>query len=368
MIYNIFGRNVKIEFEDKTIEKFLHDWVKHYPEGDGQVDVDIKFVKKIPRLQGIFYSSPASYVVYDNASLMNIGKHKVLFQKEDKKLNIYIQYYYHSNPLKEFLVKFRNIGFFSTLENVGAFFHEMVLVLMQYVLDDKMLIHSSAVKNLNTNEVILFGGSGGVGKTSLELLLCNELNYSFIADDISVVDKEGFVYPNLAYPKIYAYNTFNNEKIKDIIFENRGPVDKFQWKIRRMVKGDKGVRRAVSPFRLYKNVETRRQKINSYYLLQRTNKVEKIKITPLDKDTASYATYLIIKNEYGVATLHFGWSEYNTLFDERINPIVSLDKVYEQWKRDFNSLFNRINTYLIEIPVDINHNEFIKFFKGYFQG
>jgi hypothetical protein len=113
-------------------------------------------------------------------------------------------------------------------------------------------------------------------------------------------------------------------------------------------------------------VETEKQKVSSYYLLQRTNRVKKIKITPLNKSIASYATYLITKGEYGATASRLRWSEYNALFDERINPVARPDELYEQWRADLDLVFGGINTYLIEIPVNINHSEFMEFFRKYF--
>ncbi len=368
MIYNIFGKNIKIECEDKKIERILYNWVKKYPLGfEENIEINIRFVNNLPNFKGIFYNSPTNYLVYDNINIMKIAKHEIIFEKDKNILNIYVKYKYKTNYIKNFILKFISIGYFNSLENVGAFFYEMILVFMQYILNDKMLIHASAMKNLNTNKVILFGGSGGVGKTSLELLLCNKLNYSFIADDISVVDKDGYIYPNLAYPKIYAYNTIKNTNIKNIIFNNRKLLDKIQWIFMRKIRGDKGVRRAIFPFELYKNVEIQKNIITSYYILQKTNKVQKITISKLDKKTTAYATYIIIKNEYGNATIHFGWSEYNTLFHEAINPIIKLDTVYEQWKLNYERLFSNVNTYLVEIPIDIKYSEFMSFFEKYFE-
>ena len=365
-VYKIFGKNIKIEYEDFMIKKYLEKWLNNYPKGDeNRIDVNIKFVNELPFYNGNYYNSPTSYKVYDSVVFMNIGKHQVIFDKRDI-LTIYIKYSYKNYFLKNNFLKFRNIGYFNYLENIGAFFYEMILVFMQYILNDKVLIHSSAMKNLNTNEVFLFGGSGGVGKTSLELLLCKKLNFSFIADDISVVDEVANVYPNLAYPKIYAYNVVNNNEIKEIIFKNRNVLDKLQWEFMRKLKGENSVRRAVSPFELYKSVETGKNKITSYYILQKTNKVSKITITELDKKIASYATYLIIKNEYGNATIHYGWSEYNALWDDSIKPIIELDNVYDNWKHKYNKLFSNIDTYLIEIPINIKHNDFIRFFEDYF--
>jgi len=74
-------------------------------------------------------------------------------------------------------------------------------------------VHCAGVSD-HENRAILIGGTGGVGKTSLEMELCRNYGCSFINDDISVLDSDGWVYPNLAFPKIYGYNLENNDKVK----------------------------------------------------------------------------------------------------------------------------------------------------------
>ena len=78
---------------------------------------------------------------------------------------------------------------------------------------DLSLIHASGVV-LSNGKAILLGGTGGIGKTSLELELCLNEKASFLTDDIAVIDKEGFLWPNLSFPKIYGYNLAGNKALK----------------------------------------------------------------------------------------------------------------------------------------------------------
>jgi serine kinase of HPr protein (carbohydrate metabolism regulator) len=71
-------------------------------------------------------------------------------------------------------------------------------------IDDVIVIHGSSVYNNNTGYV--FTGSGGSGKTAISTSLISEKNYKFIADDITFLSKDGRLYGNFEFPKIYHYN------------------------------------------------------------------------------------------------------------------------------------------------------------------
>ena len=370
MIYEIFGKKIRVEYEDDNIRQVLAPWLENYNilNESKDIDVDINFVNEIDISNKQFYNSPSDYFIFNNGVFINKGLHKLYFEKKyNNKLLIKIKYNYTKNFIKMYKQKISNIGYHSTLENVGAFFHEMVLVYMQHLFYDRALIHSSAMKSNKSNKIYLFGGSGGVGKTSLELLLCNKLEYSFIADDISVIDEEGCVYPNLAYPKIYAYNVENNEQLKRKIFENRDFLDKFQWFFKIYKRGPKSVRRAINPNILYGKIERNKNKIDKYFILQKTNMVTEITIEKIDYQIASKATLNIIQNEYAYETIHFKWAEYGTMFENSITPIVELNKVYDEWHKIYNNIFENIETYVIKLPINLSHNKFLEFFTNYFK-
>jgi len=370
--YEIFGKKVKIEnfvFNSKEY-KILQEWLKHYRVNNDKLkeDIVINIVEKINiNYDEFHYNSPTDYKVFKNGFVFNLSGHLVYIKKENNILKIDIQFNCTKNKLKKFLQKFKSIGFVNCEENIGAFFYEMILVYSQYLFEDRALIHASAVKSTTTNDTILFGGSGGVGKTSLEILLCMSNKYKFLADDISVIDNKGYIYPNFAYPKIYAYNLENIDRLKMTIFQNRTFLDKFQWKLRLKLKGAKGVRRAIDPAIIY-NIEKNRQKITKYFHLVKTNEVENIQIEVIDnKDLLSKAVLNIIQNEYGCDTIHYNWEAYNSLFMNK-KPLVDLNELYNRWFKIYNDIFSNINTYIIKIPINISHKEFLRHMENYFIG
>src|SRR5690606_41041284 len=102
----------------------------------------------------------------------------------------------------------------------GMVFHELALVPAAHWLSDVAVVHASAMAG-PSGEVTLIGGTGGVGKTSLMLDLCLRRGFTFMADDISIVGADGWVHPNLAYRKIYAYHLQDNPELARRVFQGR---------------------------------------------------------------------------------------------------------------------------------------------------
>ena len=66
-------------------------------------------------------------------------------------------------------------------------------------------IHGSAIISENKN-VFIFSGTGGIGKTFLEMSFILKDNYGFFADDIVLIGDNCSAFANYAFPKIYQYN------------------------------------------------------------------------------------------------------------------------------------------------------------------
>ncbi len=352
MIYCIFGKKIKINIECLETKYILEKELSIYPQSNKNTsDIDIYFVEKL-LLDEIYSSSPAIHKTFKNGFLANFGSNKILFKKEEK-LKIYIQI----NKTKNFLGKFRSIGYRYNIENVGQILHELILVPINFFYSDRALIHASSMKNLNTNKTLMFGGTGGVGKTSLELLLCKELDYSFISDDIAiVVDKK--VFPNLSYPKIYAYNVEENKNFENLLFKGRNLIDKIQWNFLKKFKGLNRVRRAISPDKIYSSIEIEGNNIDEYYLLFRTNNVNSVEFEEINYNQASQLTLDIIKNEYHSVLQHITWHEYNANL-MNFESILNTEQIYSNWLNTYMNMFKNIKSTIVKIPIDIQHDEFL---------
>ncbi len=360
MIKNIFGKSVKFIFEDERVAKTLSNELALYMDSPhSNIDVEVIFVKKMINIK-YQYISPAIHTTTHNGFLAHYGSSKVFYIKKENVLKIYIEILKTS-----LLIKCISVDFNTALESVGTILHELVLVPMTYFYDDLTIVHASSFKNKNTNKVYLIGGTGGVGKTSLELLYCKKNNYSFISDDIAVVDNKGNVYPNLSFPKIYAYNVGSDKEFEKFVLSNDSIYGKFQWHFIKMLRGEKRVRRRLSATTLYGQVEQNSSNINNYNILARNNQqkdITKERIANIDDVVQN--TLNIIKNEYHTFHQHIVWHEYNCLINN-IKPIIRLEQSFATTKEILYSCFRNTENYYIKIPNNLKHSDFISNMESY---
>ena len=151
--------------------------------------------------------------------------------------------------------RWRSIQFASSDEMSGQTLHELALIPSLYFEEELVPIHAAALE-LPDAGMTLIGGTGGVGKTTMALDLCRTMGASFAADDIAVVDGRGNVHPNLAYPKIYAYNLRGDPELRASVLGSASRADRAQWRWRQRRVGPAGVRRRVSPRMLFGSVAT----------------------------------------------------------------------------------------------------------------
>ncbi len=360
MIYNIFGKNIQINIKNSELKEILLKELEIYGKGDiEKLDYTINFIEKI-ELSGIYSNTPSIHKTLNNGFFCDFGICKVLFTKVDN-LKINVEY----KASESYLSKFRSIMYRNSSENIGQVLHELIFIPLNFFDKERTIIHSSSMKNLDTNRTLMIGGTGGVGKTSLELLLCRELNYSFISDDIAVVDNKGLLYPNLAFPKIYAYNVIDNKELKNVLFMNRTVIDKMQWDIRKKLRGNSSVRRSISPQDIFKSIETSFNKIDDYYILFKTNEANRIIVKDISSEMASEMTLEILKNEYHSVFQHITWHEYNCRL-MGYEPVLRLEDIFSNWKNLYNKIFTEINCKIVKIPLTIKHQEFLKEMKSIF--
>jgi hypothetical protein len=156
--------------------------------------------------------------------------------------------------MARFVERARSIQFSAADEQVGQIFHELMLIPSAYFRPDRVLIHASAFQ-APSGKVIAIGGTGGVGKTSLELALCLHGDFRFVTDDICVLSESGHVWPILAPPKIYGYNTEHDRELRRKVLERRSSIDRLHWRWRSR-RGSDRVRRRAPVDELYSSFST----------------------------------------------------------------------------------------------------------------
>ncbi|MEQ8907456.1 hypothetical protein [Ekhidna sp.] len=353
--YLVFGKVIELNTIDSREGKLLHNELSVYPLAtQGPVDLQINYV--LPVKSGdVIGRNPSTHSLRNDGFDFTMGPVTISYwfeQKDITRIDFSIK---RSSTLMSTLNKLMNIQFTNHKEAIGQWFHEFVIVPLGFVLDGRALLHSSAVMTPE-RKAILFGGTGGVGKTSLEIELCKHQDCSFLTDDISFVSDDGDIFPNLAYPKIYGYNIKGDPKTRKEVFKGKGVINRFFFWLHSL-RGDQYVRRRMSPAVFYGKVQNEKVSIQSYLILSKMD-VDRIELKPLEVDKALNLSQKVIEREYQTFIDHLVWHDYNSILADK-EPIISEKKLLSKNQTILQSALNKIdNIYLVKIPLHLPHAEF----------
>lgn len=345
-VRKIFGKNIRIECCDEYMASILYDELSLYPAANqDSCDFILQIVSNDEIDERIRSFNDEEYIFIPS----KIGDRYFIFEGT-KLIRVLFTLNKPLNNLHGWIQRFRNMGFNRREERIGQIIHELVLVPSVLFDDHVVPIHSSAVKF--NNQVVLFGGSGGVGKTSLELELCFHRGAHFIADDISVVSKGGMVYPNLSYPKIYGYNVEGQERIKNLVINKSDFFDRLHWNYHYR-KGPNKVRRRVSPKTIYGKFENQSLKVDRYLILDRCEG-EEFSTRKISVSEASERTVKILKEELAGVLEQLNHQKNCRQKDFKKEAIL------ERWTDNLNQLLSCFRCEMISIPKTMPHSEFKK--------
>ncbi len=360
MSVEIFGKKFAIYFDGIDSKEFMEE-ISIYESSSNKFniyDYEVVFLRNnnCTFSEEIISINPSSFFfLKDGSFAVDYGHSIIHYQltKIPKKVTVKVKQ-------QSFLRKFLSMEYRSNLENLGQIFHELIAVPLMFFDKKKFLIHASAVYDRDSNQVIMFGGTGGVGKTSLELFLSKKEKYSFFADDICVIDNDGFVYPNLSYPKIYGYNVMNNKFLttKDLL-KNDTLLSKIHWFLHYYLRGPNKVRRKLRPDYLFKGgIRRQKSKIGKYYILFRTATVKDICLTDVPVTKVVEPTIQIIKNEYYAFLRNIRWFVVNS---ELANKKIDLQEFNVAFSKEIlENALKGAEIYVLKIPLTLSHNEFLE--------
>lgn len=359
MIKKIFGYNIEIKSDEpnSVLYKKLIESLKYYDESsENDIDIEINLFKKNKfNFKEYKLINPKIYY-YDNNKTAICLSDKIIEKKLLKNklcINIYLEY---NTPktIFNFLRKIISYEFKYSSENFPQFFYEMILIPMMCFEKERALIHCSSIAC--NNKVIFLGGTGGVGKTSTLIELGREKKVSFVCDDILVIDKENF-YENYAYPKIYAYNTIGDKKLEYDILKREGILSKIHWITKKKINPAK-VRRKILPEEFYKIKDFNKKNLNKIYIILSRGNYEKMQLKSLEKNSAKEITKHIILTEYKKYIEIVNYEIINKiLYDGHTNG-DNFNHGLENWNNIYDHFFKNTDTYVLEIPKEIDHSIF----------
>ncbi len=353
----IFSKNITVEFEtaNPQIEKAVAEQLSYYPsfEENEKSDILIKITDK-QRNRKILYRNPSVHEELENGFIAHYNNYSVAYSKFDGKTQLELFIRPSGKGLISFLKKFNNIEFATREERAAQILFESALVPATFFETNLFPVHSSGFEK--NGKGILTGGTGGSGKTSLELELCLRQNFTFLNDDIAIINSNGEILPNLAHPKIYGYNLINNDELKNKLFSERSALDKFHWAIKSQLYGiDKARRRfEIRNF----NYSINPVKLSHYFILAKENR-ENIIAEEIYPEKAAQMHLSVILAEYYEFLNHVKWHEFNARAFS-FKPIIEFSSLSNNWLETAKKVFGKVKTFIIKIPFDIEHRRFLK--------
>ena len=360
--YRIFNRVVRITLSaaltKKQVEELLGP-LTLYPEAANpeEADLEVEFAHTTGSHE-VLATNPSNHSEMAHGFTLRYPKYEIAVKRIGDKLSFTVLLSRRKrNPLIEYLSRLYSMDYATITQRLSQLLFEQVLIPSEFFDPNRIPVHSSSMVAPD-GRAILIGGTGGVGKTSLELELCMNRGYAFMADDISVVDTDGFVHPNLAFPKIYSYNVKGNPVLKKKVLSKCSVDDRLAWYFKYFFFGANSVRRKVSPRELFGGYANEKKKISKYYILIK-EKREDIMISKIDASTAARMTIAIVKTEYSEFFNHILWHEFYC-YAKGVNPIISMNDIRERWNRQLVKVFEQFETSLVFIPMGLEHRKFVQ--------
>lgn len=318
--------------------------------------VEIKVVQDANSQSSEILNNPSSHKLIKDGFIIVYPKYSVSYCHSKSKLKIEIQLFKQGNKAIRYLKKLNNVQYEDIEERITQIIWENCLYSSIYFFPEYTLIHCSGF-SVNNQEALLLGGTGGVGKTSLELELAKKKQVGFLNDDIAILNKEGQVYPNLSWPKIYAYNLIDNPKIYDLIFARRSIDDKLAWKIKKGIFGSSKVRRTINPSELFSQATSFSPVPLKKYIFLSRGRYPELKLKQFSNKKVAELNITILKTEFSDFEKHVNWHQFNSALADK-KPMINLYEVHNNWLKINQNIFKDVDCYILEIPSDMNHTDF----------
>lgn len=177
--------------------------------------------------------------------------------------------FFQYTPLR-FFMPFQN-GEFATLANRQAskFVYDVFVPLVQSILLKKnaSFIHAGVLHG--TQGGVVFCGQGGSGKTSATSYLCfkHPGKWSFLSDDLGIIDEQGKLFLNPMALNVYPYNTASFPELESFIYDSMSPLERLNWWARENFKSHKSALKRIAPPKKY--IGTRNSSVHTIFHLER---------------------------------------------------------------------------------------------------
>lgn len=355
-LYQIFGRTTRLIFDDSVAASVLAEELTLYPqEPPGSAPVlDIHYGAVPVPAAGLI--NPSLHYELKDGFLTEFRRATARWYFQEQRL-VRVDFDLRrarTTGLRSHAQRMLSNQFTTKDEAVGQAFHELILIPSLYFDSTRLLVHASGLQDPDGG-VTLIGGTGGVGKTSMELDLCRLHGYKFVADDIAVLDGRGHVWPNLAFPKIYGYNLQGDDALREVLLRGRSWGDRLNWRLHGL-RGPQHVRRRVSPARLYPAYSSTGGPLRRYIFISREVR-DDISVEEASSALLAHLSITVMDAEYHLFHNHLAWHRLNRLLMGD-DPITGREEVLGRWRTQLTALLANVECTIVRAPRKMDHRDF----------
>lgn len=356
---HVFGRRVTVHPGGGVAGRVLREELAAYPTWDGAGDPDLTLTVEAPEAHGatasgVLSSNPSTHIEREDGFTARYTMASVDHTwREGQHRALGVRVHRPASGLWRAAQRAADMQFASREARAGMIAHELALVPAMVLDPERLPIHASGLQAPDGG-ILLLGGTGGVGKTSLGLELGRHAGYRFVADDIAVLDASGQVYPNLAYPKVYGYNMVGHDDLRASVLHGRGVLDRLHWHAHKARGLDK-VRRRASPEALYGPVSTGGP-LARYVVLARESRTD-LRLDPVGADEAAEVSVRVLQTEFAAFLKHLQWHAYNRALLGR-EPFTTPEAVAGRWREGLAQALGTAECVVARIPIGMEHGRF----------
>lgn len=341
------------KLKKRTLNAIESQFKSFLISNENKAAIEFHFVEDINLyFQYEHYINIASVQFTDNTLKFVNGEVSFVYLVEDSIHKIYVQI--KNDAGFKANLRFLNKNYIDAIElKVAIFYYRIFLVFTQLVNIEHNVtyIHGASICN-NKKEAILFPADSGVGKSSMLFRLAKEGKYSYIADDLSIIDDKLNTYYSGRAISMKPYHIKNFPFLSKMIEKEMPKYQQIQWKVlndNRLVFG-------MDPRVLFSNKVKKQANIKKVIHLVNTNN-KNFTLQDIDSKIVAAASANILMNELFLGYFNI----YKALSIPGNNLFMSPGLIYKKTLDHYLKVFRETENYLLLVPYMSNPNEMYEF-------
>jgi len=205
---------------------------------------------------------------------------------------------------------------------------------------------------------------GGVGKTTALLKLVGGSGWSFLSDDLGLIDDTRTLWRTPKRLQVYGYNVAGEGETYRALMSGRNVVDRAAWHVRRFTAGPKRVRRRVSAEELFGREQTATSaELTDLFFMERADVIELSAVPIETTEVARRAARTIVRETQPMSEL------MTAVYSSGHHPALPTPETFYSDTLDtLQRCLKGVAGRLIRVPLKTRPDELARFLNSLLEG